>query len=152
MSDTIPGLTETSTNMAIIRTVKGHLTVHSLTRSSIDEAKMVLADSIRYVFELAGARYSLSGAYSGWTPKLGTPMIKVLEDTYRKLFGKDLKITATHGGLECAIMGAKYPNWEMVSIGPTIVHPHSPDERVKIDTVAQTWEFLKAVLENIPEK
>ena len=152
MSDSIEGLPETSTNMAIIRTVKGHLTVHSLTRSSIDAAKMCLADSIRYVFELAGAKYSLSGAYSGWTPKLGTPMIKVLEDTYKKLFGKELKITATHGGLECAIMGAKYPNWEMVSIGPTIVHPHSPDERVKIDTVAQAWTFLKAVLENIPEK
>jgi len=152
MSDTIPGLTETSTNMAIVRTVKGHLTVHSLTRSSIDAAKMYLADSIRYVFELAGAKYSLSGAYSGWTPKLGTPMIKVLEDTYKSLFGKELKITATHGGLECAIMGAKYPNWEMVSIGPTIVHPHSPDERVKIDTVEQTWKFLTAVLENIPKK
>lgn len=152
MSDTLPGLTETSTNMAIIRTEKGHLKVHSLTRSSIDSAKMYLADSIRFVFELAGAKYSLSGAYSGWAPKLGTPMIKVLEDTYRKLFGKDLKITATHGGLECAIMGAKYPNWEMVSIGPTIVHPHSPDERVKIDTVEQTWKFVTAVLENIPEK
>lgn len=152
MSDTIPGLTETSTNMAIIRTAKGHLTVHSLTRSSIDSAKMYLADSIRYVFELAGAKYSTSGAYSGWTPKLGTPMIKVLEDTYKSLFGKELKITATHGGLECAIMGAKYPNWEMVSIGPTIVHPHSPDERVKIDTVAQTWKFLTTVLENIPAK
>lgn len=152
MSDTLPGLTETSTNMAIIRTEKGHLTVHSLTRSSIDSAKIYLADSIRYAFELAGAKYSMSGAYSGWTPKLGTPMIKVLEDTYKKLFGKDLKITATHGGLECAIMGAKYPNWEMVSIGPTIVHPHSPDERVKIDTVAQTWKFLTNVLENIPEK
>lgn len=152
MSDTLPGLTETSTNMAIIRTGKGHLKVHSLTRSSIDSAKMYLADSIRYVFELAGAKYSMSGAYSGWTPKLGTPMIKVLEDTYKNLFGKDLKITATHGGLECAIMGAKYPNWEMVSIGPTIVHPHSPDERVKIDTVAQTWKFLTTVLENIPAK
>ncbi len=152
MSDTIPGLTETSTNMAIIRTENNHLTVHSLTRSSIDEAKLFLADSIRYVFELAGAKYSMSGAYSGWTPKLGTPMIKVLEDTYKNLFGKELKITATHGGLECAIMGAKYPNWEMVSIGPTIVHPHSPDERVKIDTVAQTWKFLTNVLENIPEK
>ena len=152
MSDTLPGLTETSTNMAIIRTEKGHLTVHSLTRSSIDSAKIYLADSIRYAFELAGAKYSMSGAYSGWTPKLGTPMIKVLEDTYKKLFGKDLKITATHGGLECAIMGAKYPNGEMVSIGPTIVHPHSPDERVKIDTVAQTWKFLTNVLENIPEK
>ena len=152
MSDSIPGLTETSTNMAIIRTGKGHLIVHSLTRSSINEAKLYLADSIRYVFELAGAKYSLSGAYSGWTPKLGTPMIKVLEDTYKGLFGKELKITATHGGLECAIMGEKYPNWEMVSIGPTIVHPHSPDERVKIDTVAKTWKFLTAVLENVPVK
>jgi dipeptidase D len=113
---------------------------------------MSLADSIRFVFELAGDEYSLSGAYSGWTPKLGTPMIKVLEDTYCKLFGKELKITATHGGLECAIMGAKYPNWEMVSIGPTIVHPHSPDERVKIDTVEKAWKFVTAVLENIPEK
>ena len=70
----------------------------------------------------------------------------------KRLFGKDLRITATHGGLECAIMGAKYPNWEMVSIGPTIVHPHSPDERVKIDTVEMVWNFLTAVLENIPVK
>ena len=152
MSDTLPGLTETSTNMAIVRTQKGHLTVHSLTRSSIDAAKMYLADSIRYVFELAGAKYSTSGAYSGWAPKLGTPMIKVLEDTFKSLFGKELKITATHGGLECAIMGAKYPNWEMVSIGPTILYPHSPDERVNIASVAETWKFLVAVLENIPEK
>ena len=152
MSDTLPGLIETSTNMAIIRTEKGHLRVHSLTRSSIDAAKMAYADSIRYTFELAGAEYSTSGAYSGWMPKLGTPMIKVLEDTYRKLFGKELKITATHGGLECAIMGAKYPNWEMVSIGPTIVHPHSPDERVKIDTVGAAWKFVTAVLENVPAK
>jgi len=126
--------------------------VHSLTRSSIDAAKMALADSIRYTFELAGAKYSTSGAYSGWAPKLGTPMIQVLQDTYKKLFNKELKVTATHGGLECAIMGAKYPNWEMVSLGPTIVHPHSPDERVKIDSVGATWKFVTAVLENIPEK
>ena len=152
MSDTLPGLTETSTNMAMVRTEKGHLTVTSLTRSSIDAAKMALSDAIESVFELAGAKYTTSGGYSGWTPVLGTPMIKILEDTYRKLFSKDLKITATHGGLECAIMGAKYPNWEMVSIGPTIVHPHSPDERVRIDTVEMVWKFLVAVLENIPEK
>jgi len=152
MSDTLPGLTETSTNMAMIRTENGHLTVHSLSRSSIDDAKMALSDRIRIVFELAGAKYSTSGGYSGWTPKLGTPMIKILEDTYRELFGKDMVITATHGGLECAIMGAKYPNWEMVSIGPTIVHPHSPDEKVKIDTVGQIWQFVTKVLENIPEK
>lgn len=152
MSDTLPGLTETSTNLAIVRTEKGHLVVHSLTRSSIDAAKMALADSIRYTFELAGAKYSTSGAYSGWAPKLGTPMIQVLQDTYKKLFNKELKVTATHGGLECAIMGAKYPNWEMVSLGPTIVHPHSPDERVKIDSVGKTYDFVIAVLERIPEK
>lgn len=152
MSDTLPGLTETSTNMAMVRTENGHLTVTSLTRSSIDAAKLALSDAIQSVFELAGAKYSTSGGYSGWTPVLGTPMIKVLEDTYMGLFGKNLRITATHGGLECAIMGAKYPNWEMVSIGPTIVHPHSPDERVKIDTVEMVWKFLTAVLENIPVK
>ena len=63
-----------------------------------------------------------------------------------------MKVIATHGGLECALLGAKYPNWEMVSIGPTIVHPHSPDERVKIDTVANAWKFLVKLLEAIPEK
>ena len=152
MSDTLPGLTETSTNMAIVRTEKGHLTVHSLTRSSIDTAKMALSDSIRHTFELAGAKYKTAGAYSGWTPLLGTPMIHVLEETYERLFGTKLHITATHGGLECAIMGAKYPNWEMVSIGPTIMYPHSPDERLKIDTVDKCWKFLVAVLENIPKK
>ena len=152
MSDTLPGLVETSTNMAIVRTENGHLTVHTLTRSSIDTAKMALSDSIRFTFELAGAKFTTSGAYSGWTPKLGTPMIKVLEDTYKTLFKKPLKVPATHGGLECAIMGAKYPNWEMVSIGPTIVHPHSPDERVKIDTVGKAYDFVVAVLENVPAK
>ena len=136
----------------MLRAEQGHLTVTSLTRSSTDSAKMALSDSIRSVFELAGAKYTTSGGYSGWTPVLGTPMIQILQDTYKRLFGKDLRITATHGGLECAIMGAKYPNWEMVSIGPTIVHPHSPDERVKIDTVEMVWNFLTAVLENIPVK
>ena len=82
MSDTLPGLTETSTNMAMVRTEKGHLTVTSLTRSSIDSAKMALSDSIRSVFELAGAKYTTSGGYSGWTPVLGTPMIQILQDTY----------------------------------------------------------------------
>ena len=63
-----------------------------------------------------------------------------------------MKVMSIHAGLECALLGAKYPNWDMVSFGPTIVHPHSPDERVKIDTVGRTWEFVKAILENIPEK
>ena len=152
MSQSMPGLTETSINMAIVRTERGHIRVHSLMRSAIDTAKADLAERVRCIFELAGAEISFAGGYSGWRPKLDTPMNKVMMEQFEKVYGYPMKVMATHGGLECAIMGAKYPNWEMVSIGPTIRYPHSPDERLKIDTVGRTWDYLKAVLENVPEK
>ena len=153
MSQTMPGLTETSINMAIVRTEKGRITVHSLMRSAVDTAKADLAERVRCVFELAGANeIKFAGGYSGWTPKLDTPMNKVMMEQYQKVYGKPMKIMATHGGLECAIMGAKYPNWEMVSVGPTIRYPHSPDEKVNIASVARTWDYLKVVLENVPAK
>ncbi len=152
MSRTMEGLTETSINMAIVRTEKGHITVHSLMRSAVDSAKAALADRVRCIFEAAGATVAFKGGYSGWTPKLDTPMNKVMMEQFKKVYGRDMKIMATHGGLECAIMGAKYPNWEMVSVGPTIRYPHSPDERLDIPSVARTWDYLKAVLEAVPEK
>ena len=152
MSQAMPGLTETSINMAIVRTKPGHITVHSLMRSAVDTAKAALADRVRCIFELAGAKVSFAGGYSGWTPKLDTPMNKVMMEQFKRVYGRDMKIMATHGGLECAIMGAKYPAWEMVSIGPTIKYPHSPDERVNIASVARTWDYLKAVLAAVPEK
>ena len=152
MSRTMEGLTETSTNMAIVRTEKGHLTIHSLMRSAVDSSKAYLAEKMRCLFELAGATITFKGGYSGWTPKLDTPMNKVMMEQFKKVYGKDMKIMATHGGLECAIMGAKYPNWEMVSVGPTIKYPHSPDERVNIPSVERTWEYLKAVLAAVPAK
>jgi len=153
MSRTMEGLTETSINMAIVRTEKGKIIIHSLMRSAVDSAKAALAQRVRCIFELAGAdQVVFKGGYSGWTPKLGTEINKVCMDQYQKVYGKPMKIMATHGGLECAIMGAKYPNWEMVSIGPTIKYPHSPDEKVNIASVARTWEYLKAVLANIPTK
>ncbi|MBQ7708972.1 MAG: aminoacyl-histidine dipeptidase [Bacteroidales bacterium] len=153
MSRTMEGLTETSINMAIVRTEKGKIIIHSLMRSAVDTAKAALAQRVRCIFELAGAdQVVFKGGYSGWTPKLGTEINKVCMDQYQKVYGKPMKIMATHGGLECAIMGAKYPNWEMVSIGPTIKYPHSPDEKVNIASVARTWEYLKAVLANIPTK
>ena len=153
MSRTMEGLTETSINMAIVRTERGNITVHSLMRSAVDTAKADLAERIRCIFELAGAnKIEFKGGYSGWTPKLDTPMNKVMMEQYQKVYGEPMKIMATHGGLECAIMGAKYPAWEMVSIGPTIKYPHSPDEKVNIASVARTWEYLKAVLENVPTK
>ena len=152
MSQTMEGLTETSINMAIVRTQKGHLTIHSLMRSAVDSAKADLAERVRCVFELAGATVTFAGGYCGWTPKLDTPMNKVMMEQFAKVYGREMKIMATHGGLECAIMGAKYPHWEMVSVGPTIKYPHSPDERVNIPSVERTWEYLKAVLEAVPEK
>ena len=152
MSRTMEGLTETSINMAIVRTENSHLTVKSLMRSAVDSAKADLAERVRCVFELAGAKVSFAGGYSGWAPKLDTPMNEVMMAQYKKVYGEEMKIMATHGGLECAIMGAKYPNWEMVSIGPTIKYPHSPDERVNIASVGRTWEYLKAVLANVPKK
>lgn len=152
MSAAVEGLVETSNNMAVVRTADGVITVHSLMRSSVDSAKAALAEKMRCVFELAGAGFSTSGAYSGWTPAPETPIIGTIRDVYKNLFGTEMKVMAIHAGLECAILGAKYPAWDMVSFGPTIVHPHSPDERVKIDSVGKVWEFVKAVLENIPEK
>ena len=153
MSQSMPGLTETSVNLAIVRTEKGKITIHSLMRSAVDSSKAYLAQRIQCIYELAGAdQITFAGGYSGWTPKLDTPINKVCMDQFEKVYGRPMKIMATHGGLECAIMGAKYPNWEMVSIGPTIRYPHSPDEKVHIASVARTWDYLKAVLENIPVK
>ena len=152
MSRTMEGLTETSINMAIVRTEKGHITIHSLMRSAVDSAKAALADRVRCIFEAAGATVAFKGGYSGWTPKLDTPMNKVMMEQFQKVYGYPMKIMATHGGLECALLGAKYPNWEMVSIGPTVKYPHSPDERLDIPSVARTWDYLKAVLEAVPEK
>lgn len=153
MSQSMAGLTETSINLAIVRTEKGKITVHSLMRSAIDTAKADLAERIRCIFELAGAdSVEFKGGYSGWRPKLDTPMNKVMMEQFEKVYGYPMKVMATHGGLECALLGAKYPHWEMVSIGPTVRYPHSPDEKVNIASVARTWDYLKVVLENVPEK
>ncbi len=153
MSRTMEGLTETSVNLAIVRTEKGAITIHSLMRSAVDSSKAYLAERIRCVYELAGAdKIEFKGGYSGWTPKLDTPINKVMMEQFQKVYGHPMKIMATHGGLECAIMGAKYPAWEMVSVGPTIKYPHSPDEKVNIASVERTWKYLKAVLANIPVK
>ena len=152
MSQTMAGLTETSINLAVVRTRRGHLTVASLLRSALNTSKQDLALRVKYIFEFAGAKIKFFGGYPGWTPKPDTPINKLINDLHVKMFGEPMNVLATHGGLECALLGAKYPNWEMVSIGPTILYPHSPDERCHIPSVQRTWDLLKAILENIPEK
>ena len=152
MSQTMAGLTETSINLAVVRTGRGHLTVASLLRSALNTSKNDLALRVRYIFEFAGAQIKFYGGYPGWTPKPDTPINKLINDLHVKMFGEPMNVLATHGGLECALLGAKYPNWEMVSIGPTILYPHSPDERCHIPSVQRTWDLLKGILVNIPEK
>lgn len=154
MSDSMPGLVETSTNLAIVKsdTKKKTISAACLMRSSVDSAKEELGSRMKAVFELAGAEVKLSGAYPGWKPNMDSAILKTMQDVYNKNFGKIPEIKAIHAGLECGILGGNYPNWDMISFGPTIRFPHSPDEKVNIETVQKFWDFLVATLESIPEK
>jgi dipeptidase D len=154
MSDSMPGLVETSTNLAIVKsdTKKKTITAACLMRSSVDSAKEDLGTRIKAVFELAGAEVKLTGAYPGWKPDMDSAILKTMQDVYNKNFGKIPEIKAIHAGLECGILGGNYPDWDMISFGPTIRFPHSPDEKVNIATVQKFWDFLVATLESIPEK
>lgn len=154
MSDSMEGLVETSTNLAILKSNSKTLTIDGgcLMRSSVNSAKEELASRLKAVFELAGAEISFSGAYPGWKPNMDSPILKLMQNVYNDKWGKVPKIMAIHAGLECGILGQNYPNWDMISFGPTIRFPHSPDEKVNIETVQKFWDFLVATLENIPEK
>ncbi|MCK9164127.1 MAG: M20/M25/M40 family metallo-hydrolase, partial [Bacteroidales bacterium] len=123
-----------------------------LLRSSVDSAKMELTEKMSSIFELAGAKISFDGAYPGWKPNMESPILKTMQTTYNTLFGKTPEIMAIHAGLECGLLGGVYPSWDMISFGPTIMSPHSPDERVEIASVQKFWDYLLATLKNVPAK
>ena len=152
MSDSMPGLVETSTNLAIVKTDNGKLTVANLMRSSVESAKEAVADKMRAIAELAGARVDLAGGYPGWKPNLQSPILKTMLNVYENMYGKVPEIKAIHAGLECGLFSLAYPNWDMISCGPTIRSPHSPDERVNIESVGKFWDFLVETLKNVPVK
>ena len=152
MSDAMPGLVETSNNLAMVRIEKGKFSVITLMRSSVDSGKEFLATKLESVFELAGAKVKFEGGYSGWAPNNASPILHTMKKVYKDLYGKEPLVMAIHAGLECGILGGIYPDWDMVSCGPTLLSPHSPDERANIPSVQKAWDFLKAVLENIPVK
>lgn len=152
MSNAMPGLVETSNNMAIVKSGDGKVMVHSLMRSSVDSAKDDLAEKMRCAFELAGGKVAFSGGYSGWAPNMDSPILKEMKKVYKSLFKKEPAVMAIHAGLECGILGGTYPNWDMVSCGPAIFSPHSPDERVNIESVEKWWKFVKEVLKEAPKK
>jgi dipeptidase D len=151
MTDGIPGLVETSTNLSIVKTSGDKITVSCLLRSSVDSAKENVAGIMEALFQLAGARVTFTGSYPGWKPNMNSAIMKVMDEVYQKMYGKKMEIRAVHAGLECGIIGGVYPNLDMVSFGPTIRHPHSPDEKVHIASVDKFWNFLVKTMENIPE-
>lgn len=152
MSDQMPGLVETSNNMAMVRLLHGEFFIGNLLRSSVDSAKELLALRVRSVAELAGCSVEFTGGYSGWAPNASSTILRVMKEEYAKMFGKEPKVMAIHAGLECGILSGAYPNWDMVSFGPTLLSPHSPDERCYIPSVQKVWDYLKAVLAAIPEQ
>ncbi len=154
MSDSMAGLVETSTNLAIVKSDSETKTVKvaCLMRSSVDSARTQLGSRMDSVFTLAGAEVVLKGGYPGWKPNMESPILKTMLQVYNEKFGRVPEIKAIHAGLECGILGGTYPSWDMISFGPTIRFPHSPDEKVNIESVAKFWDFLVETLKNIPAK
>ena len=152
MSSEIPGLVETSNNLSIVRLYGGNFSVKTLMRSSVDTAKMALADQVEAAFSLAGVSSEFTGGYSGWAPNSKSAIVNTMKEVYEKMYGKEPSVLAIHAGLECGILGGTYPHWDMASYGSTLEMPHSPDERASISSAQRTWEYLKAVLEAIPTK
>ncbi|MCF8221875.1 MAG: aminoacyl-histidine dipeptidase [Bacteroidales bacterium] len=152
MSMSMEGLVETSNNLAVVKVGGGKFEALSLTRSSVDSAKDATAWKIAGVFQIMGADVNMSGDYPGWKPNMNSPILKTMQGVYDTIFGKIPEIKAIHAGLECGIIAGAYPHLDMISFGPTIRYPHSPDEKVNIETVEKFWKFLVGTLEAIPEK
>jgi dipeptidase D len=152
MSDEVEGVTETSLNIGVISTEDESVEILCLIRSLIDSGREEVTGMLTALSNLSGASIDLSGAYPGWKPDTSSPVMAIVRDTYNDIYKKDPTVMVIHAGLECGLFKEPYPLMDMVSIGPTIRYPHSPDEMVNITTVGQYWELLLAVLERIPAK
>jgi len=152
MSDDIDGVVESSLNLGVIHTRGKKLNALVLIRSLHDDGSLETQRMVQSVFELAAANIEFSGAYPGWQPNPSSAIMNTVSNTYQELFGKVPAVMVIHAGLECGLFKTAYPHWDMVSIGPTIKFPHSPDEKIEIATVEQYWQLLVAVLAKVPKK
>mgnify|MGYP003423485367 FL=1 len=142
----MPDVVETSNDLAMLKTEDNCVTVYCLTRSSVESRKEELQEIIHSVFAMAGAEVEFSGSYPGWKPNLKSHILEVMKQTYQENYGVEPRVIIIHAGLECGIIGRNYPGMDMISFGPTIKYPHSPDERVNIATVAKFYDYLLATL------
>ncbi len=149
MSTEMEGIVETSSNLAIIKSENGLIELRCLLRSSVDSAKEDLGVAIQSVLELAGAKVTHDGSYPGWKPDVDSDVLQTMKKVYTQKFGKAPEVKVIHAGLECGIIGDVYKGLDMVSFGPTIKFPHSPDEKVHIKSVEKFWEYLIETLKSI---
>ncbi len=148
----MPGLVQTSNNFARVVSDGKSVKMHALMRSSLRSEKEFVAERIVALCGLTGTNCELTGSYDGWNPNMDSPILKTMAAGYERLFGEKPEITAVHAGLECGIIGGVYPEMDMISCGPTIRYPHSPDEEVNIASVERFWRFLVDALEHAPVK
>jgi len=146
MSQDIPGLVETSTNLATINLVDGKVRIGTSQRSSVDSVKEYIANSVAAVFNLTDADVKAGDGYPGWNPNMDSELLKVSKKVFKEMFSKEPEIKAIHAGLECGILEGKNPGMDMISFGPTIQNAHSPDEKVNVETVAKFYDLLKGIL------
>jgi dipeptidase D len=149
MSADISGLVETSTNVAIIRTEKSSVILTTSQRSSVASEIDEILETVKAVLDLGGAKALQTEGYPGWKPNLDSRILKTAKSTYSSLYAKEPLVKAIHAGLECGIIGEKFPGMDMVSFGPTLEGVHSPDEKIYIDTVEKFWNFLLGILRNV---
>ena len=151
-SQDMPGLVETSSNLASIKMVDGKIKIVTSQRSSILSSRKDMSQVVRSAFLLGGAEVTTGDGYPGWKPNPSSPILKVAIESYKKLFGVEPKVKAIHAGLECGLFLEKYPHLDMFSTGPTLRGVHSPDERMHIPAVDKFWQHLLDVLVNVPQK
>ena len=149
MSSEIPGLIETSTNVAVIAATKKGIEIATSQRSSVATELDEAVESVSAILRLGGAKVESTDGYPGWKPDLASPMLKLAKEVYKSLYGKEPHVKAIHAGLECGIIGEKFPGIDMLSFGPTLEGVHSPDEKIYIDTVERFWNFLLMILKNV---
>ena len=152
MSQSIENFVETSTNLASVKFLDDEILITTSQRSSVESEKQDITNMVKSVFNLAGGRTKTSDGYPGWTPNPDSEIMSITVNSYKKLFNVEPEVLAIHAGLECGLIGDKYPEMDMISFGPTIKRAHSPEEKIEIETVSKFWDLTLDVLKNIPNE
>ncbi|MGH9521065.1 MAG: aminoacyl-histidine dipeptidase [Terriglobales bacterium] len=149
MSPDVPGLVQNSTNLATVSVKNGEVEIGSSQRSAIESSKQAAAKMVATSCGLAGFEVEHAGSYPGWKPEPHSEIVQKCKEAFQEVFGSETRLVAMHAGLECGVIGEKYPGMQLISFGPQIESPHSPNERVEIPSVGEFWKYLKAVLEKL---